>query len=84
VVLGQAEDIGPAGMMLRWPQDAVVRASSPLALSFVLPGGGQPIQASAQVVSERHSGRFRRTSVRFTALEPEHAALIADYCATRR
>jgi c-di-GMP-binding flagellar brake protein YcgR len=81
-MLGQVEDIGPAGMMLRWPRDAVLRPGA-VALSFVLPGSEQPIEARAMVVSERRNGRFHRTGVRFTALEPHHAAMIARYCASR-
>lgn len=84
-VLGQAEDLAPAGMTLRWPKDAPLAPAAAMALTFELPGTGEPIAARAQVVNERHAGgRFRRTGVRFTTLAPEHAALIARYCASRR
>ena len=82
VQLGQAEDIGLTGMALRWPKDALF--ASPVTLTFQLPGSGEAIAASAHVVNERSAGRYRRTGVRFTGLEPQHAALIAKYCASRR
>jgi hypothetical protein len=81
--LGQAEDIGLCGMALRWPKDAAP-SSTPVTLTFQLPGTREPIAASAQVVNDRFSGRYRRTGVRFTNIAPEHAALIAHYCASRR
>jgi hypothetical protein len=80
--LGQAEDIGVAGMALRWPKDAAFLAS--VVLTFQLPGSREPIAASAEVVSDRLAGRYRRTGVRFTALDPAHAAAIARYCAGGR
>jgi hypothetical protein len=78
--LGQAEDIGPTGMTLRWPKDAAFLPLAPVALTFELPGSGQPIAARALVVNQRGTGRFSRTGVRFTSLAPEHAALIRTYC----
>jgi c-di-GMP-binding flagellar brake protein YcgR len=80
-LLGQAEDIGLSGMALRWPKDADFDES--VTLTFELPGTREPIAASAQVVSDRYAGRYRRTGVRFTELEPQHAELIARYCARR-
>jgi hypothetical protein len=82
VQLGQAEDIGVCGMALRWPKDADF--SSPVTLTFQLPGTREPIAASAQVVNDRYAGRYRRTGVRFIALPPQHAELIARYCASRK
>jgi hypothetical protein len=82
VQLGQAEDIGVTGMALRWPKDADFL--SPVTLIFQLPGSRQPIAASAQVVNDRYAGRYRRTGVRFTALDPQDADLIARYCASRK
>jgi c-di-GMP-binding flagellar brake protein YcgR len=84
VYLGQAEDIGVTGMALRWPKDATLMTSSPVTLTFQLPGSREPIAASVLVVNDRYAGRFRRTGVRFTAIEPHHAELIARYCASRR
>ncbi|HXU80550.1 MAG TPA: PilZ domain-containing protein [Polyangia bacterium] len=82
VQLGQAEDIGLTGMALRWPKDA--EFASPVTLTFQLPGTREPIAACAQVVNDRSTGRYRRTGVRFTTLEPQDAALIARYCASRK
>jgi c-di-GMP-binding flagellar brake protein YcgR len=82
VQLGQAEDIGVDGMAMRWPKDAAFL--SPISISFELPGTREPIAASAQVVNDRYAGRYRRTGVRFTSLDPQHAELIARYCATRK
>jgi hypothetical protein len=79
VHLGQAEDIGPTGMTLRWPKDMPVAAEGPVALTFQLPGTHVPIAAQAQVVNTRPTGRFRRTGVRFVALAPEAAQRIAQY-----
>lgn len=79
VHLGQAEDIGPTGMTLRWPKDAPVAPESAVALTFQLPGTLVPIAAQAQVVNTRPTGRFRRTGVRFVALAPEAAQRIAQY-----
>ena len=84
VQLGQAEDIGVSGMALRWPKDAAFKPAAAVTLIFQLPGSREAIAASALVVNERHAGRFCRTGVRFTALEPQHAELIARYCASRR
>jgi hypothetical protein len=81
IQLGQAEDIGMEGMALRWPKDAAFL--SPITLSFELPGTREPIAASAQVVNDRYAGRYRRTGVRFTAIDPQHAELIARYCSRK-
>jgi hypothetical protein len=83
VQLGQAEDIAPCGMTLRWPKDAALLPEAPVALTFELPGTDGPIAARATVVNTRRSGRYRRTGVRFISLEPEAALRIAQYCAGR-
>jgi hypothetical protein len=80
VQLGQAEDIGPAGMTLRFPRDTPLAADAAVILVFELPGTRGAIAARAQVVSERRSGRYRRTGVRFTAVDPQSASLIEAYC----
>jgi hypothetical protein len=80
--LGQAEDIGPTGLTLRWPKDAALPAD-PVSLTFELPGSGRPIAAEAQVVNQRWSGRYRRTGMRFTTLAPEHARLIEAFTRPR-
>jgi hypothetical protein len=83
VQLGQAEDIAPCGMTLRWHKDAALLPDSAVALSFELPGSDAPIVAQATVVSTRRAGRYRRTGVRFVALESDVAQRIAQYCARR-
>jgi c-di-GMP-binding flagellar brake protein YcgR len=83
VQLGQAEDIAPCGMTLRWPKDAALVPESPVVLTFELPGTDAPIAARATVVNTRRTGRYRRTGVRFEALEPDAAQRIAQYCARR-
>ena len=80
VELGQAQDIGPSGMSLRWPRDAAIGPDSIVALVFELPGTGRSIAAAGVVVSERRLGRFARASVRFVDLAPEDAALVTRYC----
>src|SRR4051794_17061283 len=83
VPLGQAEDIAPCGMTLRWPKDAALLPDGTMALTFELPGTQAPIAARAAVVNTRRTGRYRRTGVRFVALEPEAERRIAQYCAAR-
>jgi hypothetical protein len=83
VQLGQAEDIAPCGMTLRWPKDAALVPEAAVALTFELPGSNGPIAARATIVNTRRSGRYRRTGVRFVSLEPEAALRIAQYCAGR-
>ena len=83
VQLGQAEDIGVSGMALRWPKDAALTAPTAVTLTFQLPGSRESIAAAAQVVNDRTAGRYRRTGVRFLDLDPQHAELIARYCARR-
>jgi hypothetical protein len=80
VQLGQAEDLGPAGMMLRWPREASLAAEGPLWLTFALPGMGDPLAARGLVVSDQRAGRFRRTGVRFAGLSADTARVISRYC----
>jgi hypothetical protein len=54
--------------------------ASEVALAFALPGTGEEISARGLVVYDSSEGGFRRTGVRFLALRPEHAQLIAGYC----
>lgn len=78
--LCQAEDIAPAGITIKRPRGSLVPVASEIALSFALPGSGEEISARGLVVSDTLAGSFRRTGVRFLALRPEHAQLIAGYC----
>lgn len=80
VQLCQAEDIAPAGMTIKRPRGTVVAPRTEIALSFSLPGSHEEISARGLVVNDASAGSFRRTGVRFIALRPEHAQLIAGYC----
>jgi hypothetical protein len=83
VQLGQAEDIAPSGMTLRWPKDAALPPDAAVALTFELPGTGVAIAAEGRVVNTRRAGRYRRTGVRFVALPGDAAHRIAQYCSGR-
>ncbi|MES1158085.1 MAG: PilZ domain-containing protein [Haliangium ochraceum] len=80
VQLCQAEDIAPAGMTIKRPRGSAVQPRTELSLSFSLPGSHEEISARGLVVTDASVGSFRRTGVRFIALRPEHAQLIAGYC----
>ncbi|HEY4392616.1 MAG TPA: PilZ domain-containing protein [Polyangia bacterium] len=80
IQLCQAEDIAPAGITIKRPRGSAVLARTELALSFSLPGSRDEISARGVVVSDASAGSFRRTGVRFIALAPQHAQLIAGYC----
>jgi hypothetical protein len=84
VQLCQAEDIAPAGMTIKRPRGSAVLPRTELALSFSLPGSREEILARGLVVTDASVGSFRRTGVRFIALRPEHAQLIAGYCRRSR
>ena len=49
-------------------------------LEFALPGSQDEIATRGLVINDVVAGGFRRTGVRFIALRPEHAQLIAGYC----
>jgi len=83
VQLCQAEDIAPAGMTIKRPRGTTVQPKTEIALSFSLPGSREEISARGLVVTDASVGSFRRTGVRFIALRPEHAQLIAGYCRKR-
>ena len=83
VQLCQAEDIGPAGITIKRPRGTSVQPRTEVALSFALPGSREEIAARGEVVNDSLAGSFRRTGVRFLALRPEHAQLIAGYCRRR-
>ena len=79
IQLCQAEDIGPGGMTIRRPGGLCIDPATEVALAFELPGSGQEIAARGVVTNDGLVGSFRRTGVRFLALRPEHARLIASY-----
>jgi len=80
VQLCQAEDIAPGGITILRPRGASVQPSTEVSLAFALPGSGEEIATRGVVVNDTQAGGFRRTGVRFIALRPEHANLIAGYC----
>jgi hypothetical protein len=84
IQLCQAEDIAPAGMTIKRPRGSAVLARTEVALAFALPGSHDEISARGVVVSDASVGAFRRTGVRFIALAPAHAQLIAGYCRRAR
>ena len=83
IQLCQAEDIAPAGITIKRPRGSSVMPRTEVELSFALPGSDEEISARGLVVSDATAGPFRRTGVRFIALQPEHAQLIAGYCRRR-
>jgi PilZ domain len=80
VQLCQAEDINPSGMTIKRPRGSHALPRTEVELAFALPGSHEEISARGMVVSDCVAGSFRRTGVRFIAVRPEHARLIAGYC----
>lgn len=76
--LGQAEDIGPGGITLRRPRDLPVVPQTPITLTFDLPGTRATIDLDGFVVSDRRTGSFRRTGIRFVGPSPEQIALLGE------
>lgn len=81
--LCQAEDIAPGGMTIKHAPGLSHAPRTEVALRFALPGSTQEIEARGEIVSDTKAGRFRRTGVRFIAVDPEHQQLIAAYCRRR-
>jgi hypothetical protein len=50
-------------------------------MTFALPGTQATIDVDGLVVSDRRTGYFRRTGIRFVAASAEHLALLGRYCA---
>lgn len=82
VQLCQAEDITPGGITIRRPRGLSMRPATEVSLAFALPGSQEEIAAKGVVMNDGVVGSFRRTGVRFLALVPAHAQLIAAYCRT--
>jgi len=80
IQLCQAEDIGPGGITILRPRGTSVQPSTEVSLAFALPGSEEQIATRGVVTNDGVAGAFRRTGVRFIALRPEHARLIAGYC----
>jgi len=83
VQLCQAEDIAPSGITIKRPRGSLVAPRTEIELEFSLPGSRDEISTRGLVVNDVLAGSFRRTGVRFIALRPEHAQLIAGYCRRR-
>jgi hypothetical protein len=77
--LGQAEDIGPGGITLRRPRDLPVLPQTPITMSFDLPGAPMTFDVDGLVVSDRRTGSFRRTGIRFVGPSAELLALLGEY-----
>ncbi len=82
--LGQTEDIGPGGITLRRPRDVPMLPETPMTLTFDLPGTQRTIDVDGLVVSDRRTGSFRRTGIRFVGPSSEQAALLSEFCRRRR
>ena len=80
VQLCQAEDVTPGGMTMKRPRGTFIVPRTEVDLTFSLPGSQEEISARGMVLHDVVVGSFRRTGVRFLAVRPEHAQLIAGYC----
>jgi c-di-GMP-binding flagellar brake protein YcgR len=78
--LGQAEDIAEGGMALRRPKDLPLPAGIGVVLTFALPGDGTLLRLSALVVSDRPTGSFRRTGLKFVALAADQQQQLRRFC----
>ena len=85
--LGQSEDIGPGGITLRRPRDVPMSPQTPMTLTFDLPGSLpgtlRTIDVDGLVVSDRRTGGFRRTGIRFVGPSSEQVALLSEFCRRR-
>jgi hypothetical protein len=80
VQLCQAEDLTPSGMTMKRPRGTFIIPRTEVDLRFSLPGSQEEISARGVVLHDVVVGSFRRTGVRFIAVRPEHAQLLAGYC----
>lgn len=78
--LGQSEDIGPGGITMRRPRDMPVTPQTQISLAFDLPGTRTTITVDGLVVTDRRTGGFRRTGVRFVGSSSEQIALLSEFC----
>ena len=83
VQLCQAENINESGMSMKRPRGTFIVPRTEVDLTFSLPGSAEEISARGMVVHDVVAGSFRRTGVRFIAVRPEHAQLLAGYCRRR-
>ncbi len=70
VELALAQNLGPSGIELKRPAGASYRPRTPVALTFELPDGGDPVRVHGAVVFERAAGAYQTAGVRFEALSP--------------
>jgi len=78
--LGQSEDIGPGGITLRRPRDVPAPPRTQITLTFDLPGMKTTIDVDGLVISDRRTGAFRRTGVRFVGSSSKQLALLSEFC----
>lgn len=76
--LGQAEDIGPGGITLRRPRDLPVLPRTPITITLDLPGTRATLDLDGLVVTDRRTGFFRRTGIRFVRPSAEQVARLAE------
>jgi hypothetical protein len=57
-----------------------MRPQTPITLTFDLPGTKTTIDVDGLVVSDRRTGGFRRTGVRFVGSSSEQIALLSEFC----
>jgi hypothetical protein len=81
--LGQAEDIGKGGITLRRPRDLPVMPQTAITLTFDLPGTRSTLDVEGLVVTDRRSGFYRRTGIRFVAPSVEQVAMLSWFCNRR-
>jgi hypothetical protein len=81
--LGQAEDIGPGGITLRRPRGVPVGPRTPITMSFDIPGTRTTLDLDGLVVTDRRSGSFRRTGIRFVSPSPEQVAMLGELRSAR-
>ena len=77
--LGQSEDLAPGGITLRRPRDLPVVAQTHITLTFDLPGTRKTIDVDGLVVTDRRSGSFRRTGIRFLGTSAEQVAMLGEF-----
>ena len=83
VQLGQAEDLAVGGMTLRRLPEVAAPLGGAITLTFALPVPGfqDPLlRLQGVVVSDTLDGTFRRTGVRFVAVDPHTNQLLTRFC----
>ncbi len=65
---------------MRRPRDVPAPPQTQITLTFDLPGTKTTIDVDGLVVSDRRTGAFRRTGVRFVGSSSEQLALLSEFC----